>query len=581
MHYGVDTKHTLTQDELDQSGIIFEPMCAWNKSLPPRLLHTQHNGQPTKQRRYTVASVVTPTSGLGVYNNTVHTVERALLERYFMIKTKNGFVRPLSVKPKEFASKYFVDFRDAVASKVAEVATVLSDAQVVALYAGPKHKLYHDAMVSLCRIPLNKGDAKIRQFPKMEKQDLAKAPRIINPRSPRYNLELGKYLKALEKPVYKAINEVWESVAEHTVIKGLNCYDAAEQIRKKWDRFHQPVAIGLDATKWDAHVSVFALAYEHSLYNLIFRCKLLRTLLSWQIVNRGKSHCDDGSVEFMIEGTRASGDINTSLGNCFLACAILKAYVDKEGIDAELVNNGDDCVIILEAADRDRFMSNIHQHYTNCGFRIEVEEPVDQFEKLEFCQTRPIFDGSAWRLMRNPLACMKKDGMCLLPLTSRKAYEKWMGAVGECGLAAASGLPMLQSWYNMFVRGGRPCSRRFRRHIFAHTFTEAYAHGLRASIAPVTSEARISFYAGTGITPDLQIAYEQFFDSVELTSNFEHQQQVVYQCKSVPIIEMAPDIFDYTEYLKINRKYGQRRTNSPQYSEEEEEACNGSEPPRR
>lgn len=552
MYHGVDTNHTLTQEELDSSGILRMPASEWNGRLPPRLLCVTHNGQPTKTRRYTVLSTVTPTSGLGVYNNTVRTVERALLERYFMIKTSEGFQPPLPADPRIFVNDFFTMFSDQVSRLSALHTTVLSDVQTVALYSGPKQRLYHNAMISLCRVEVNKRDAKIKQFPKMEKQAMDKAPRIINPRSPRYNLEVARYLKLAEKVVYRSINTVWRSVAEHTIIKGLNCYDAAHAIRMKWERFQQPVAIGLDATKWDAHVSIHALRYEHGVYNKMFRSKELARLLKWQLVNHGKSYNDDGTVEFIIEGTRASGDINTSLGNCLIASAILWAYCAEYGIVAELCNNGDDCVIILERTDVEKFMSGVYLHYKRCGFRIEVEPPVACFEQLEFCQTRPIFDGSRWRMMRNPLACLKKDGMCLLPITSRKTYEKWLGAVGECGLAAASGLPILQAWYSMFQRAGRTCPRKFKRFIFAHTFHEAFGGGLSGHVTSITNDARVSFYLGTGVTPDLQIAYERYFDSVDLSSEFVPSINELHTCSSIPIIELAPDIFDNSKNLNTS-----------------------------
>lgn len=171
------------------------------------------------------------------------------------------------------------------------------------------------------------------------------------------------------------------------------------------------------------------------------------------------------------------------------------------------------------------------------------------FEQLEFCQTRPLFDGERWRMMRNPLACMKKDGMCLIPIASERTYKRWLGAVGECGLAAASGVPVLQSWYNMFKRAGQVCPRKFKRYIFSHTFHEAFGMGLSGKISEVTDAARVSFYRGTGVTPDMQLAYERLFDAYSLTSKIEPGTTEVYVCKSFPIVDLAPDIFDNTENL--------------------------------
>lgn len=520
---------------------------SWRAADQPRLLHVVCDGQPIKTRRYLVLSGVTSPSGLGVFNNSVRTVERALLERYFMVKIAGQFVRPILPQTAVFRSAHFTSFRDQLVENLRQVATVYSDVQTVALYTGPKRRLYENAMVSLGRVSVNKRDSSIRPFAKFEKQDLSKAPRIINPRSPRYNLETARFLKKLEKQVYSAINEAWGGHTAHTVIKGLNCFESASVIRDKWDRFDSPIAVGLDATKWDAHVSIEALRYEHSVYNGTFGSRYLKRLLEWQTLNRGKAYCPDGTVQFIMEGTRASGDINTSMGNCIIACAILYAYCQEIGIDAELCNNGDDCVIILEHSNLELFQSGVDKFYRKCGFVIEVEKPTDIFEQLEFCQTRPIFDGEQWRMMRNPLACLKKDGICLLPLNAGKAFEKWMGAVGECGLAAASGVPILQSWYAMFKRSGRKCSRRFRRHIFAHTiYDTAFARVAQSPPKEITGAARASFYSGTGIPPSLQIEYERLFDMTTLSSEvIDDPGYTRFDKCGVPIIDLAPDIFHH------------------------------------
>jgi len=102
-----------------------------------------------------VVSGVTTTSGLGVYNNTIQTVERALLERYFMVKTPNGFQQPLVPQPKVYEGRGFTRFKKLVVDKVRPVATVLSEAEVVALYTGPKRRIYENAMISLSREKLN------------------------------------------------------------------------------------------------------------------------------------------------------------------------------------------------------------------------------------------------------------------------------------------------------------------------------------------------------------------------------------------------------------------------------------------
>lgn len=484
-------------------------------------LRVYRNGQPTKPRSYHVLTRMGPPHNFGVFNNNVNSVKRALLERYFLCSVGGTFHRPLEVSPSAFDTRYMREFRRGVVSLVQPDAHVLTVREVVACYTGAKRRIYEKAYESLCAEPLNRGDSTLRPFTKFEKQALDKACRIINPRSPRYNVMLGKYLKKTEKLYYKAINKVWGARTAHTVIKGLNVVEAASVVKDKWDRYSDPVAIGLDAVKFDMHVGVPALEYEHSIYNATFRCTRLRRLLYQQLYNRGKAYCPDGEVSFRMPGTRSSGDLNTSLGNCLLMCALIWAYARELGIDCELCNNGDDCVVIMERADAARFRDGVPRWFGRRGFRMTVEETVDVFEKIDFCQSSPMFDGRLWRMVRNVRTCLKKDPMCLLPIANEKALRKWLWAVGTCGLALVPGVPVLREFYRVFERHGVRTSKRHIVHIFRGTNMVERLEGVRGDWDP-TPESRASFWRMTGITPDYQLALERYYRELKLDCRLLH-----------------------------------------------------------
>jgi hypothetical protein len=73
--------------------------------------------------------------------------------------------------------------------------------------------VYQRAVDSLRSEPVRRDDARIKPFVKAEKINVSKkpdpCPRLIQPRSPRYNVEVGVYLKPLERLVYRAIAKVW------------------------------------------------------------------------------------------------------------------------------------------------------------------------------------------------------------------------------------------------------------------------------------------------------------------------------------------------------------------------------------
>jgi len=482
----------------------------------PFTLRVCPDGQPVKQRTYHVVSRMGGNHDLGVFNNSVYSVERALVERYATCEVEPGIFLPaLPTTYEAWRAPGLLRIRERVVEEVRQTATVLTLQEVVKCYTGAKRRVYENALRSVMRKDLRTSDACLRPFTKFEKQSLSKAPRIINPRSPRYNLVLGRYLKKAEKSYYRAINKAWGEHTAHTVIKGLNQLEVGRVLRAKWDRFRTPVAIGLDAKKYDMHVRIPALAYEHSYYNFVYLVEELRRLLKQQLHNVGIAYCPDGRVYFTVDGTRCSGDLNTSLGNCIIMCALILNFCEELGIDAELANNGDDCVLFVEREHADRVVEAIPDYFKRFGFRMTVEEPVYEFEELEFCQSKPVKLASGWTMVRNLLACLKKDPMCLVPIQNDKVWKKWLGAVGECGLASVPGCPVLQSFYGAFTRSGKAAGKKFKQYLFKNT--GVLERGFQGD-SNITGEARASFYAAFGVTPDYQIALEHYYDRMEIGS---------------------------------------------------------------
>lgn len=472
------------------------------------------NGQASKTRKFVVANGFGQDHNLGVYNNNVDTVERAFVERYFLCKEGETFRPALPVGPTEFHKSGLRMFRTELLNVVERIPRA-SRQQVVDAYTGRKHTVYSKALESLARDPLTQRDARLTSFVKFEKQDIGKAPRVINPRSPRYNLELARYLKFAEKKVFTAINEVFGARTPMTVVKGVNADVAAQVVRAKWDCFRVPVAVGLDASKFDMHVSVEALKFEHSVYMGMFDGdKRLKELLSWQLRNTGRAYVADGHVDFDMAGTRSSGDINTSLGNCVIMCALVHAYARKREVTIELCNNGDDCVVIMESADLQRFLTGLDGWFRRKGFAMVAEEPVYEFEEIEFCQTHPVHLSTGYRMIRNHNTVLQKDPMCLVSMPNNAAYQKWCAAVGQCGEMLNKGVPVQHNFARVFSRNGTTTSAAHMEHVFSGRYVLRAAEG--CSDAVVDARARVSYYYAFGVRPDEQMSAEAVLDRMNL-----------------------------------------------------------------
>jgi hypothetical protein len=193
---------------------------------------------------------------------------------------------------------------------------------------------------------------------------------------------------------------------------------------------------------------------------------------------------------------------------------MIKAYLINKNVDAQLANNGDDCVVFMEKRDLGRFSEGLKDWFNGMGFDMKVEHPVSEFEKIEFCQTQPIFDGNRWLMCRKPEAIFAKDTTLLQTYQSRKQLSNWLYAVGMGGLRLTGGLPVLQNFYRAYLRYGKP---GLVPKDYMSWYMRQMSNGMDRDFGPVTPEARCSFQRAFNITPDEQIELERQIDQWEFS----------------------------------------------------------------
>lgn len=435
----------------------------------------------------------------GVHNSSLSNVLRGLTERVYRVQGKDGLVPP--PRPAKGAFDRLSAIRGRLLRAVGSCRP-WSREEFISSYRGAKRSKATAAAESLSRRPVCKADARLSTFVKAEKLNLSKkpdpAPRLIQPRSARYNGAVGPYLKSVEHKIYGAIARLWGGP---TVMKGYNAVEVAGHLWDMWCAFANPVAVGIDASRFDQHVSVDALRWEHSVYNAIFRCPELKRWLDWQLKNHGMAFTPDGIVAYTVDGCRASGDINTALGNCLIMCALVLLYCIERKIKARLANNGDDCVVIMSRRHLPAFSRWLREWFLEFGFNMTVEAPVYEFERIDFCQTRPVYAHGRWVMCRDPRIVLDKDTTNLHP--HNVPYASWLAHVGEGGGALAKGVPVLQMFYQVLRALGNDKPKSWET-----TGMDYMTRGLKCEVVKITDEARISFYKAYGITPWDQLALE-------------------------------------------------------------------------
>jgi len=476
-------------------------------------------GGPHKLRKLYCQSFMTTGLDYRVHNHSFQNLRRGLLERVFYVEDKQTKELKACPQPHQGVFKELAYLKRRFV-RYAGLHTRISTEEFVDCYHGRKKTIYQNAADSLTERPLDRKDAALKTFIKAEKFCInAKpdpAPRVIQPRSPRYNTELGRYLKKYEHHAYRALDKIWGGV---TVMKGYSVEQVGEHIFNAWGEFQIPVAVGFDMSRFDQHVSVPALQFEHSCYMESFKHdRELQQLLSWQLKNFGVAYADDGMIRYKKDGCRMSGDMNTALGNCLLACLITRHLM--KGINCRLVNNGDDCVLFCESTDLPSVVSNLTTGWRRYGFNCIAEEPVYTLEKVRFCQMAPIWDGSRYVMVRDPRVSISKDAFSLVHWNNENNAKQWMKSVGLCGERITGGIPVVQEFYRKYQDIAEGVKLPKLNVDIEQSGKFMMAKYSNRAFAPPTEESRYSFYLAFGVIPDAQIALEEGIRALPLGVEF-------------------------------------------------------------
>lgn len=469
---------------------------------------------------------------MGVHNNDLENVLRGLRERVFAVEKDGGLVSPPRPAPKHF-ERVLGSCRDQLVSRLGHCHPC-TDEEFLSHYKGAKRTRYEQAVHDNIAKGCPRWASYLNTFVKAESINFdAKpdpAPRVIQPRHPRYNAALGRYIQPLEGRVYRALGKM---CGGPTVMKGYNADQVGKIVASAWDEFPDAVAVSLDASRFDQHVSVSALQLEHSVYLNTYAKTLtptdfkeLKQLLSWQVSNRGFVHLPEAEITYEVQGNRMSGDMNTALGNCLLMCLMVKAYCDEKSIKFRLLDNGDDATVIFSRKDEGKFLDGIKGWFLKMGFTMKVEDPVYHLEGIEFCQTHPVLVGLNYRMVRNPLVALSKDCLWKAPAFIGDAIDpvaaaNWLHAVGECGGSLTSGVPVMESFYaHLRQYHSRGKAQGFGQ---GESGFERMARGMCRSPQAIGPEHRVSFWLAFGILPDTQEYLESQFNNAELMDLRRHR----------------------------------------------------------
>lgn len=425
--------------------------------------------------------------------------------------------------------------------------TPLSPDEFLACYVGRKRTIYAKAIESFKTRPWDaRKDMIVKAFIKKEKDKLVDEscdPRIIQPRTPRFVTRFGRYVRAIEKRLY---SEWTKSFSSFTVtntpvcLKGMNYRTRARALLEKWQSFDSPVAVCLDASRFDLHVSVDALKFTDQIYLSAFTGidrSELKEILKNRHKTTGFATCKEGTFHYEKVGGRCSGDSDTSLGNVSIMLAITRVICEGlKGIHIEVANDGDDQVLMVETNQLDNLVKELSPTFARFGFRVKVEDPVWEFERIDFCQTRPIFLSPGEPIMcRYPMQSMSKDVASFLNIERSEGWKYMLRAIGACGSSSFSQVPVLGEFYSALSSTSNKDETKW----WKRTGVDLGFKQLTNNVGTIPYDevtARSSFYKAFGILPDTQAALESKIRNWNMSS-VPHIEQVHKFSSEFPVVD--------------------------------------------
>lgn len=381
-------------------------------------------------------------------------------------------------------------------------------------YTGALRRRYLEAERSLREDgPLSSSDVFLRAFLKAEKRHVGNVakPRLIYPRSPRYNLHLASWLKPFEHWLWgnlrrSAFNGAGNS---RVVAKGLSPRQRAALIVRKFSEMPDCVVMEVDGRSFEAHLDSWQLLQEHSVYTSAYPGDgSLKKCLNSQLRNFGVTGC---GVRFSRGGGRASGDFNTGMGNSLVMLAVVVGSMSLLGEQRwDTLVDGDNALLFLPAPAMRRVVPRFAAAALEVsGHEMTLERPVEVVEEVRFGQSAPVWVEGGWMMVRDWRKVVSHGTSSHQHLLEPRFALEWIRGVALCEASLAHSVPILWAYANRLLSLTESVTT-----VRWHPHRDYEVLGVRfaclGSRAREPDEfARQSFSRAFGVTPDEQVQLER------------------------------------------------------------------------
>lgn len=390
-------------------------------------------------------------------------------------------------------------------------------------YTGLLRRRYVEAERSLrTEGAITGADSLLGAFLKAEKFGTAKygKPRMIFPRSPRYNLALASFLKPFEHWLWGNLTarRLFNGSNTRVVAKGLNGEQRANLILKKFKLMGECVCFEVDGSAFEAHVDVWQLEQEAAVYLAAYSGDHeLAALLARQRHNEGYTA---NGVRFSRFGGRASGDFNTGMGNTIVMLCVVVSVLRHLKVPFDTLADGDNALVFLRPKDIDlvlAYFAPLARQFS--GHEMVLERPVRVYEEVRFGQSAPVqVSAERWTMVRDYRKVLSQLTSNHAHLNERKQIAKYLRSVALCELSLNAGLPIVQNLAARLLSitdASKPRQEQVLREYQARGVDLDTLHKTR--FVEPTDIARRSYERAFGVTPERQLLIEKHLSQVSLT----------------------------------------------------------------
>lgn len=437
--------------------------------------------------------------------------------------------------------------------------------ELILRFPKSKHKLYRRALESLCDYGLTERDWQIKAFVKSEKLQIEQRdgdPRMIQARSPRFNLELGFFTRAIEANLYSLMDPMLlrMGIPKRMIAKGMNLEERANHIVWMWTYYQVPVSISLDLSRWDMHVGLLMVLMMHVFYLGQLRDPWLQALLEKQLRNRAAT---SQGLRWRVTGGVMSGDMTTALGNCAAvvvilislrgllrsAAAVIVYGSCAETLHAELwdlrplleiivqylrgllstgtiglshlvrvanpspwfliLDDGDDHVVITEKAMVPLLRDILPRWWSMLGHVLKVEGVVEEVHQIQFCQHKPFLTTMGWTMCPDPYKVLATSTVVTGVYLDKP--QQYLKTIWEARALLHQGVPVLGPMFDRLrhLPRGPGLTAESRRKVLSgvdyQLMRSPHKEIRQVDLMP---EQRVMFWQQWGITPTEQLLME-------------------------------------------------------------------------